>query len=196
MDDDIVVDVMRIYQQILKENSFGNNEKDDSIFGYIQMGLPVQRTSGWKWSLSRKELSQDFHPDFLSGWAYITTPNVARKLVIASSNFPLLWIDDVWVTGIIASKIGLRLKSLNLFYTFYKEHIDCCLSNELFECDYLVGPSEGDTTVIEKFGQKSQECWKNLSKCKKRKENESIVKTCHVSNPYFLPEINGIGQVL
>ena len=196
MDDDIVVDVIRIYEQILRDDSIANKKIDSSMFGYIQMGLPVQRSPGWKWALNRNEQQQDYHPNFLSGWAYVTTPKVAEKVVKASKNIPLLWIDDVWVTGIIASQIGIQLKSLNLFYTFYKEHIECCLSNDLFECEFLVGPSEGDTSVIEKFGQHSQKCWKNSLNCKKLKQNESVIKTCHVSNPYFLPENNGIGQVL
>ena len=108
MDDDIVVDVMRIYQQILKENSSTSDDRDNSMFGYIQMGLPVQRSLGWKWALDKKELKEDYHPDFLSGWAYITTPKVASKLVNASKNIPLLWIDDVWVTGYLAQHLNIQ----------------------------------------------------------------------------------------
>ena len=125
MDDDIVVDFMRIYQQILKEitNPSENDDINNSLYGYIQMGLPVQRTPGWKWALSRDEFVEEFHPNFLSGWAYITTPNVANKLVNVSKQARILWIDDVWVTGILASKANILVKSLNMFYTFYKEHI-------------------------------------------------------------------------
>ena len=199
MDDDIVVDFIRIYQQILKDSSVIGNKEEDNMFGYIQIGLPVQRSQGWKWALNRNEFSQDFHPNFLSGWAYVTSPTVAKKLVDASTKVPLLWIDDVWVTGIVASKIEkLSLKSLNLFYTFYKQQIECCLSESSFECDFIVGPSEGDLSVIEKFGQHAQKCWTQISskRCKKRKQKESIIETCHVSNPYFLPENTGIGEVL
>ena len=125
MDDDIVVDFMRIYQQILKEitNPSENDDINNSLYGYIQMGLPVQRTPGWKWALSTDEFKEEFHPNFLSGWAYITTPNVANKLVNVSKQARILWIDDVWVTGILASKANILVKSLNMFYTFYKEHI-------------------------------------------------------------------------
>ena len=210
MDDDIVVDFIRMFQQLLLENegSFDKEEMDNTLFGYIQMGLPVQRTKGWKWALSREEFHRDIHPSFLSGWAYIITPTVARKLVNASKQTPFLWIDDVWITGILAAKAGLVLKSLNLFYTFYKEHIQCCVMNPFLECDYFVGPSENDLNVIRKFGEHSKNCWSGLfvssydirfngfqRECRKRKENQSIVKNCHVTNPYFLPDGKGVGEV-
>ena len=169
------------------------------------MGLPVQRSPGWKWALSKEEFDEDFHPNFLSGWAYITTPNVARKLVNMSKRVPILWIDDVWITGVLASKAGILRKSFNVFYTFYKGHIQCCVLEKTLECDFLVGPSENDLNVIRKFGEHSQNCWNGLflsaedtrfqGVCQKRREEQSIMKTCHVPNPYFLPESRGIGEV-
>ena len=32
----------------------------------------------------------------------------------------MFWIDDVWITGMLASKVGVELISLNMFYTVYK----------------------------------------------------------------------------
>ena len=54
MDDDVVVDVMRIYRQILKEESSASHENDNSMFGYIQMGLftKKQRLLLGQWSKS------------------------------------------------------------------------------------------------------------------------------------------------
>ena len=210
MDDDIAVNFMRIYQQLLKEIRNTPDEVDinNSLYGYIQMGLPVQRSPGWKWALSREEFNDEFHPNFLSGWAYVTTPNVAKKLVNVSKQVPILWIDDVWVTGILASKAEVLLKSLNMFYTFYKEHIQCCVSEPTLECDFLVGPSENDLAVIRNFGQHSRKCWDNRvwfikehksnrfkSICKARRGKDAILKNCNVPNPYFLPESKGFGEV-
>ena len=202
MDDDVVVDFIRIYQQVVEENekSFDGETIENTMFGYIQMGLPVQRSQGWKWALSKEEFDSDFHPTFLSGWAYVTTPNVAKKLVNISKEVPVLWIDDVWVTGILAGRANIQLKSLNMFYTFYNEHIQCCVFETRIECDFLVGPSGNNLTVIRKYGELSQRCSNdnlfmlqdaggNSSKrrCNRRKEVDSIIKNCHVQNPYFLP---------
>ena len=213
MDDDIVVDFFRVYQQLLIESdrTLNKEEINNSLYGYIQMGLPVQRSPGWKWALTKDEFNEDLHPNFLSGWAYITTPTVAMRLVNVSKQTNILWIDDVWVTGILASKAGILLKSLNLFYTFYKEHIQCCVSEPTLECDFLVGPSEKNLTVIRRFGEHSRTCWNggNLvfnehkfgwtnfkMKCKKRKlSKESLMNNCFVKNPYFLPNSKGIGEV-
>ena len=64
--------------------------------------------------------------------------------------------------------------------------------------------------MIRKFGEHSRKCWNGRSlslnedkkwtsfgtKCKKRTVlKESFIKNCHVSNPYFLPEGKGIGEV-
>ena len=210
MDDDVVVDFIRIYQQVVEENekAFDGKTVKNMMFGYIQMGLPVQRSQGWKWALSKEEFDSDFHPTFLSGWAYVTTPNVAKKLVKISKEVPVLWIDDVWVTGILAGRANIQLKSLNMFYTFYNEHIQCCVFETRIECDFLVGPSGNNLTVIRKYGELSQRCSNdnlfmlqdsggNSSKrrCNRRKDVDSIIKNCHVQNPYFLPRSQGIAEV-
>ena len=209
MDDDIVVDFVRIFQEFLAEDDKElYSELHNSLFGYIQMGLPVQRSGRWKWALSKKEYNNDFHPNFLSGWAYITTPNVARKLVNISKQTPLLWIDDVWITGILASKAGVKLKSLNQFYTFYKEHIQCCVADPTLECDFLVGPSENDLNVIRQFGEFSRNCWNFIYEdsrrtriksfervCNKRSVKAAIIKHCNLPNPFFLPDSLGLGEV-
>ena len=68
MDDDIAVNFMRIYQQLLKEirNTPEDVDINNSLYGYIQSGLPVQRSPGWKWALSQEEFNEEFHPNFLS----------------------------------------------------------------------------------------------------------------------------------
>ena len=209
MDDDIVIDFVRIFQQFMAtDNKELDSEFDNSLVGYIQMGLPVQRNVGWKWVLSKQEYDNDIHPNFLSGWAYLTTPNVARKLVNISKQTSLLWIDDVWITGILAAEANVELKSLNRFYTFYKEHIQCCVEDPILECDFLVGPSENNPNVIRQFGEHSRNCWKHIYAdsertriksleplCKKRVEKEAIIKNCNVPNPYFFPDSRGIGEV-
>ena len=113
-----------------------------------------------------------------------------------------MWIDDVWITGILAAKANLELKSLNSFYTFYKEHIQCCVKNRTLECDFVFGPSEKDSNVIREFGEHSINCWnfphtaKNIERvCHKRNEKIAITKNCYVSNPYFLPDTRGIAEV-
>ena len=221
MDDDIAVDFIRIFEKLWSTallHSHRINILDEkppvkipsSMWGYIQTRLPVQRNLGWKWALSKNEYDREFHPNFLSGWAYITTPSTAEKLVNASRQCPIMWIDDVWVTGILAAKANIKLESLNSFYTFYKEHIECCTSNRTLECDFLIGPSENDLNVIRNFAKHSINCWKFsysilkrlnnsnsvISVCQRRTDGMEIRRICHVPNPYFLPDTPGIGEVL
>ena len=100
-----------------------------------------------KWAVTEEEMSGHHYPDFLSGWfgsfkfikpshcsliclvaeswierCYFTTPAAVRRLLetLESNQPPLFWIDDVWVTGFLAPKAGLRLVSLNLYFTVYR----------------------------------------------------------------------------
>ena len=48
-----------------------------------------------------------------SGWLYITTQDVARGLVMQSTVVPFFWIDDTYVTGILAEHLDVSIKALN-----------------------------------------------------------------------------------
>jgi hypothetical protein len=106
----------------------------------------------------------------------------------------VFWIDDVWVTGILAQKIGLDLVSLNPYYTVYSEHIACCNRELNFWCDFYVGPSNGNSKMIRDFGNHVKRC---IDKgCQRRTLLDSIIQTCTVKNPLFLPESGGFGEVI
>ncbi len=204
MDDDILVDLFQFMDQLDKEkvdDAYDDDKEDEEILvGYKQRALSPQRNPASKWFVSREEFSGDFFPDFLSGWAYALTPRAARSLVFeasSSGSIPsFFWIDDLWVTGFLAVKVGAKLRAINHIYTVYAEHMRCCLQtrDEHFMCDFAVGPSLGDVALIEQFGKLSSLC--HVSSCQRRKWEKSIVNTCvNVDNPFFLPETGGVGEV-
>merc|ERR1719360_96594 len=106
-----------------------------------------------------------------------------------------LWIDDVWITGLLRSAANIDvMTSWNQWYTPYVEHLECCLSEPDHHCDFIVAPSNGDASLIRAFGNQSRQCYSHP--CFKREWSRSIWSTCHVANPYFLPDSAGIGHVL
>ena len=191
MDDDILVDFYQFLGKVNEEGSASN-----SAFGYKQIGLSPQRYPGTgKWAVSEEEFQGPEYPDFLSGWAYAIDPLAASKIVSLAERRSVFWIDDVWVTGILASEAGIRINSLNTFYTVYREYIDCCLEDEDLTCDFMVGPSERDEDLVRSFGLRATRCHRSGS-CGRRTWEQSVIKTCiKVDNPLFLPDTPGIGEV-
>jgi len=95
--------------------------------------------------------------------------------VLALWTGEMFWIDDVWVTGVLAARAGIKLISLNSFFTVYSEHLKCCLQNPLLECPYLVGPSDGEPQLIEQAANKSSICRRKDTKCRKRTSQEKEI---------------------
>jgi len=163
-----------------------------------------------KWFVSHEEWPGNVYPDFLSGWAYATGPLTAAALVQAAQKDPRpLWIDDLWVTGILASSIGAPLLSLNSMYTVHTDHLRCCLDQEnegnaekLYQCDFLVGPSSGDKDLVRRFGQLATHCHQRrrqrpTSACERRPWKQAVSRTCvRVNNPLLLPDSPGVGEVI
>jgi len=138
----------------------------------------------------------------LSGWAYVTSRKTAAELAAEASKdrWPL-WIDDLWVTGVLARRINARLLTLNSLYTVHKDHLQCCLDDQRGKdgqrllCDFLVGPSSGDAKLVIKLGRLAAEC-RQIGLCQRRTWEKSIARTCiRASNPFLLPDSPGVGQV-
>lgn len=179
MDDDIAVDLPRLLKKAQKSLL--------SIGGWVHSNMNVRRNFS-KWAVTRQEFSEDVYPDFVSGWAYAMTSQSA-KIILAKATDDSFWIDDVWITGILRSP-SIPLQAWNRFYTPYVEHLECCLADSRHLCDFLALPANGQSRLIEAFGQQSINCYQNS--CPKRSEQ----KYCRVANPLFLPDTLGIGQVL
>ena len=189
VDDDIAVNYVNLLQTVL-----GFSDRENRLFGLVQYRLPVQRNPGWKWALSEREFPTPNFPNFLSGWAYVTTPKVAGKLLRASAKSDLLWIDDVWITGILAQMANVELVELNTYFTVYKEELQCCLAQKHRQCQFIAGPTDGDFDLLKRFYDRLLECWDFDRKrvlCRKSK-----IRNCNLTNPLFLPNTKGIGQVL
>ncbi|MFW8412663.1 hypothetical protein ACOIDN_32005, partial [Klebsiella pneumoniae] len=91
-----------------------------------QRGLLPQR-SGGKWRVTQAEYSGQVYPDFLAGWAYLTTRPAAAALLQATAALPPFWINDVHVTGTAAALAGVPRYSLDRHYSLLARPAACCL---------------------------------------------------------------------
>ena len=189
MDDDISVDLPRIINNAYELPPY-------TIGGWVHQQLMVRRSRS-KWAVTAEEYPKLFYPDFVSGWVYATGFDTIKILVQSAKNMKRFWIDDVWLTGIVREEQNhqqIDLQSWSSQFTPYHEHMQCCLNDSNFNCDFIAGPSNKEANNIIEFAKLAKRCY-NSGSCAKRPLAQSIWNTCQVKNPYFL-QSSGVGKVL
>lgn len=175
-DDDIVFDPFRIHE-MLRTIDTGQNER--YLKGYVLSGKKPIRERHNKWYVTKEEYSDTTYPDYLSGWFYITNPKTARDLVVAAENNDFFWIDDIFITGVLAEQLKVSLDAMNHNFSENAEFIECCIrdvTTKRVVCDYLVGPNGGQSKLIVNFIRACRVC--HIGGCRPREEEELVKDTC------------------
>ncbi|XP_071084236.1 beta-1,3-galactosyltransferase 1-like [Haliotis cracherodii] len=101
VDDDVFVNIFKLVNFSLTTGHLHN-----SLYcTVLQTGRPFRKEG--KWITSREEYPFEFFPTYCEGMAYILSVDEAKRLTKASENMRFYWIDDVYVTGILAHKAGI-----------------------------------------------------------------------------------------
>ncbi|XP_042864831.1 beta-1,3-galactosyltransferase 5-like [Penaeus japonicus] len=194
MDDDIAVDLYQ-FRDLLK---YRYRERTNVILGLLQVEARPVRNKQSKWYVSETEFPGKFYAPFMSGWAYAMSLDAARLIVAESSKVPYFWIDDVHVTGTLAERSGVKREGLNRFYTLHVDHLYCCIElpdHAEYLCDFLAGPSEGDTNVMTKVLGHARFCYVNT--CYRRPPEHSVSKMCvRTKLPPLAPLGKGRGEIV
>ena len=115
-DDDIFINMFRLIrhlQQILKLRRKGVHEL---LLCLVWYRMKVIRDPRSKWYLSPTEYAYDVFPTYCSGSAFIMTPDVASAMFNASFKIPFFWVDDFYVTGLLAREVGVSHENFNSVY--------------------------------------------------------------------------------
>ena len=72
-------------------------------------------------------------PDFCNGYVYAMTTNIAGQLAAVSQMTPLLPLDDIYVSGVLRS----RLKDVNLTLLNRFEYIKTSWIQWILQCPFL-----------------------------------------------------------
>ncbi|KAK7068499.1 hypothetical protein SK128_009086 [Halocaridina rubra] len=62
-----------------------------------------------RWAVSHKQYPSHQYPVFCSGRLWILPTRLAPKIVKAAKNEPFLWVDDVFITGILGRKANISV---------------------------------------------------------------------------------------
>lgn len=166
MDDDTVVNVDALPTVL---QSFKISENKDFIAGYILRGMVPIREPANKWYVTHEEYEATNYPTFVSGWFYITTPKTCDRLFMLTHRTKYFWIDDTYITGILAQKLRIKHFSINKYFTVHSEYLDCCINDvrtKNLDCDILVGPNGGNNNLFYEFNAAMNIC--NLKLCEQR----------------------------
>lgn len=192
MDDDIVVNMYKLSEII---SHISESQRKDLLMGYVLRGMVPVREPVNKWYVTHAEFSGNMYPQFLSGWMYVTTPPVINKLLSAAQKEKFFWIDDTFVTGILAQRAGVEGYS-NISNTFTTDpgYLECCLRHTDVHCDYMVGPSGGDYSLHIRLARHAKRC-RDKGSCKNRSPQNALKRTCVNKGRQQLPLSGGQGYV-
>ncbi|RXG71566.1 Beta-1,3-galactosyltransferase 1 [Armadillidium vulgare] len=109
------------------------------------------------------------YPNYLSGTSYVISGNIAKKLLGAALDTPYFHLEDVFITGICAKKIGVKPMNHKCF-TYIKRAFNPCIYKDII-------------TGHEVSGVDMKKLWNML-------KNDSIMNKCmnmssKVLYPYY-----------
>jgi len=116
-DDDIFINIFRLVahlQQISVQRR--GRRVSELLLCFVWYRMKVIRDQRSKWYLSPTEFPLDVFPTYCSGSAFIMTPDVASAMFNASFKVPFFWVDDFYVTGLLARQVGVSHQNFNSVY--------------------------------------------------------------------------------
>jgi Galactosyltransferase len=112
VDDDVYINVGRVVSYL---NSLGEDpaEATAAIYCDVMKRARVKRSFRSKWRVTFAEFPLYYYPDYCSGWFIVYVRSTIAHLLRQIESVPYLWVDDVYVTGLLAQKAGVERKSID-----------------------------------------------------------------------------------
>ncbi|KAK8767327.1 hypothetical protein V5799_005893 [Amblyomma americanum] len=114
MDDDVVVNVFALSSYV---DSLAMKWNGIHCYLHVKVRPPRQRNS--KWYVSKEEYPLEKYPAYCAGAAFMMRPVVLSALYEASKHVPIFWVDDVYVTGILASLNKVDMVDITRYFGLY-----------------------------------------------------------------------------
>ncbi|XP_011865828.1 PREDICTED: beta-1,3-galactosyltransferase 5-like [Vollenhovia emeryi] len=119
-DDDMFINVPRLLAFVYK------HAKDRNvIFGRLARKWKPIRNRKSKYYVSQAQFQQPVFPDFTTGPAYLLSSDTVRRLYDAALDQTYLKLEDVFTTGIVAHRLGIRRSHANEFLNKRIQYTAC-----------------------------------------------------------------------
>jgi len=150
-DDDTFVNVNK-----LMENIKPRINETKTIYGRIGRSWTPFRDPKSKYYISYDEFADYVFPDITSGPAYLMTSDCADLIYNEALDQKYLKLEDVFITGIIASRLNIRRIHLEEFLNAKPSLMDTCLIRKSVSVHYI-SPRE-QYKLWKNFNDENQEC--------------------------------------
>lgn len=123
-DDDIFVNIFNVVNHLQSLDRL-ETPLNRTIICMVWSRMRVVRNPRSKWYVPRSEFWPDYFPQYCSGSAFMLTGDMIRPMYNSSLGTPFFWVDDYYVTGLLADKVGATHMRLNSVYSLKpKEFLD------------------------------------------------------------------------
>ncbi|KAH9365988.1 hypothetical protein HPB48_019776 [Haemaphysalis longicornis] len=114
IDDDVVVNVFA-----LSAYASSDAGKLNGIHCLVFENVKPSRNRRYKWYVSEQTYSRDKYPTYCAGAAFMMRTDVLSTLCEASDHVSQFWVDDVYVTGILAEYANVSLIDIGPYFGFW-----------------------------------------------------------------------------
>ncbi|CAF0956813.1 unnamed protein product [Brachionus calyciflorus] len=147
VDDDIISNIFILLRHLYSLENY-KVLKPKSIMCLVWVGMVVMRDKNSKWYLSKDEFKDDVYGKYCSGSAYMFTNDLPREMYNASLYLPFFWVDDYYISGLLARGVESNYQFFNSLYIISSNLVEQRFLNKK-TCDHTVfGHSPGDINRI------------------------------------------------
>ncbi|XP_076042310.1 uncharacterized protein LOC143026181 [Oratosquilla oratoria] len=123
-DDNVLIDPFLLKAKITDIQTMG---VVDHFYCHIFNNMQVAREGEWR--VAPEDFSKEFYPTYCSGSMWFVPTPVVPRLLEASRTADFVWVDDAYLTGIVAEKAGVghtqaKFNSLWEFQSIKYEDVD------------------------------------------------------------------------
>ena len=114
-DDDIFVNMPRYLNLVDELQKTGRNEGDDKMltcYEVVDNGV-VRRSANSKWNVPLNEYPHSNFPKYCPGAVVILNKRAIDDILDSVNQSPYVWVDDAYVTGVLADAGRVQPKKLN-----------------------------------------------------------------------------------
>ena len=116
-DDDIFVNIFSLVNHL---KSRGSDSMKKLMFCLVWRRMKVIRNPKSKWYIPKSEFKDEFFPQYCSGSAFFFTNDLTYPMYNASLHTPFFWVDDFYMTGLLATRAGVTRKQLSSTYLLHE----------------------------------------------------------------------------
>ena len=119
-DDDMYINLVKLWELVRA------NKKPQLLMGsLICNAVPIKDPYN-KWYVPKYMFAERRYPNYLSGTAYLMSRQALAALYRASFDSPLFHLEDIYITGLLARKAGIRAQD-HIGFSYTRRKLNSCL---------------------------------------------------------------------